>query len=88
LETFSERRQMCWAFEPYLGGPIDSHTSIDATNLWYIEAKPTANFQNQVSQMEVPNTATLRMCHLCGGVGRKRCLTCTGNGYVIEVIEY
>ncbi|CAG2165515.1 unnamed protein product, partial [Oppiella nova] len=60
---------------------MDSHTSIDATNLWYIEAKPTANFQNQVSQMEVPNTATLRMCHLCGGVGRKRCLTCTGNGY-------
>ena len=82
METFSEKRQTCWAFEPYLGGNLDSQTSLEVPNVWDISAKPTACFQNQVSQMEVPNTASLRMCHICGGVGRKRCLSCNGDGWV------
>ncbi len=82
LETFSEKRQICWSFEPYLGGHIESSSSRPPPNVWDIEAKPPAKFQNQVSQMEVPNTASIKMCHICGGVGRKRCFACNGNGWV------
>ncbi|XP_076333653.1 protein SSUH2 homolog isoform X2 [Tachypleus tridentatus] len=81
LETFSEKRQTAWAFEPYAGGTIDSSSTDTPPGPWEIFAVPSSPFMNSNTQLEVPHTASIKTCHTCGGVGRKRCYTCSGNGY-------
>lgn len=87
LESFCEKRQTCWAFEPYLGGPIDPpSSSSESSNVWEIDLKPNEKFQNQTHQMEVPHTGSIKMCHCCGGIGRKRCYSCNGTGSVWMIL--
>ncbi|XP_054707415.1 protein SSUH2 homolog [Uloborus diversus] len=81
LETFTEKRTTCWAFESYTGGTIDERNPDQVPFPWDIPANPPANFKNHVVQLEVPHTASIKTCHVCGGVGRKRCITCSGNGW-------
>lgn len=81
LESFTEKRQTSWAFEPYTGDPISSISSGTPTLPWNLPASPPAPFQNSNTKIEVPHTAVVKTCHTCGGVGRKRCFTCSGNGW-------
>ncbi|XP_042896179.1 protein SSUH2 homolog isoform X2 [Parasteatoda tepidariorum] len=80
LETFTEIRTTCWAFEPYTGGTIAGSNSGSVPGPWEILAFPPTYFKNHSTQLEVPHTASLKTCHVCGGVGRKRCSTCSGKG--------
>ncbi|XP_055943699.1 protein SSUH2 homolog isoform X2 [Argiope bruennichi] len=81
LETFTEKRTTCWAFEPYNGGPVDRPDSGEAPFPWDIPSSPPSYFTNHAIQLEVPYTASIKVCHVCGGPGRKRCSTCSGKGY-------
>ncbi|GIY81763.1 uncharacterized protein C3orf32, partial [Caerostris extrusa] len=81
-ETFTEKRTNCWAFEPYTGGTLEKLESGDAPFPWDIPSDPPAHFMNHVTQLEVPYTASIKVCHVCGGPGRKRCATCSGKGWV------
>ncbi|XP_035223344.1 protein SSUH2 homolog isoform X3 [Stegodyphus dumicola] len=81
LETFTEKRTTCWAFEPYTGGTIDDKNTDQVPFPWDIPATPPSYFKNHVTQLEVPHTASIKTCHVCGGVGRKRCSTCSGSGW-------
>lgn len=81
LETFTEKRTTCWAFEPYTGGTVDEKKINEVPSPWDIHAAPPEFFRNHTIQLEVPHTASIKTCHVCGGVGRKRCSTCSGNGW-------
>ncbi|XP_022254618.1 protein SSUH2 homolog isoform X2 [Limulus polyphemus] len=81
LETFTEKRQTAWAFEPYFGGTVDNPSTDHPPGPWDIAATPSSSFTGSITQIEVPHTASIKTCHICGGVGRKRCFTCSGNGY-------
>ncbi|KAG8184818.1 hypothetical protein JTE90_004916 [Oedothorax gibbosus] len=81
LETFTEKRTTCWAYEPYTGGAIGKSKTGEAPFAWDVPAKPPTYFKNHASELEVPFTASVKICHVCGGVGRKRCNTCSGKGW-------
>ncbi|CAL1270480.1 unnamed protein product [Larinioides sclopetarius] len=81
LETFTEKRTTCWAFGPYNGGPVERLDSGEAPFPWDIPSTPPSFFKNHTIQLEVPYTASVKVCHVCGGPGRKRCNTCSGKGY-------
>ncbi|XP_064472971.1 protein SSUH2 homolog isoform X1 [Ornithodoros turicata] len=81
LETFTEKRQTSWCFEPYNGGPVDGPLEGTAPGPWDVSVPTPVSFQSHVASVEVPHTASVKTCHTCGGVGRKRCATCSGNGY-------
>ncbi|EEC11575.1 conserved hypothetical protein, partial [Ixodes scapularis] len=81
LETFTEKRQTAWCFEPYTGGPVDGPSAGPAPGPWEVPVPVPTAFQCQSSAVEVPHTASVKTCHTCGGVGRKRCASCSGNGY-------
>ncbi|XP_050027455.1 protein SSUH2 homolog isoform X1 [Dermacentor andersoni] len=81
LETFTEKRQTAWCFEPYTGGPVDGPSAGPAPGPWEVPVPSPTPFQCQTTSVEVPHTASVKTCHTCGGVGRKRCATCNGNGY-------
>ncbi|GFY40885.1 protein SSUH2 homolog, partial [Trichonephila inaurata madagascariensis] len=81
LETFTEKRTTCWAFEPYIGGPLEKLDSGDAPFPWDIPSEPPVYFSNHAVQLEVPYTASVKVCHVCGGPGRKKCASCSGKGW-------
>ncbi|XP_027199202.2 uncharacterized protein LOC113793345 [Dermatophagoides pteronyssinus] len=37
-------------------------------------------FQDQCMEVTVPGTVSIHSCHICAGVGRKRCIACVGSG--------
>lgn len=39
-------------------------------------------FQDQCMEVTVPGTVSIHSCHICAGVGRKRCIACVGSGSV------
>lgn len=63
------------------GGFVDGPSEGIPPAPWQVVTLPASNFQNTSSEIEVPHTASVKMCHACGGVGRKRCFTCSGNGW-------
>ncbi|OTF81717.1 hypothetical protein BLA29_002244, partial [Euroglyphus maynei] len=84
LESVCERRQLCWTFEPFVDHDDDtmenqvpyphSHQPVD--DPWKIPKI----FQDQCMEVTVPGTVSIHSCHICAGVGRKRCLACVGSG--------
>ncbi|XP_070559145.1 protein SSUH2 homolog isoform X2 [Ptychodera flava] len=80
LDTFTEKRSTKWAQEPYHGQPIDGPYNGPAPGPWQIEARQPPPFTAQVTHVEVPHTASVKPCHDCLGLGRKRCYHCYGRG--------
>jgi len=91
LETFDEKRSVMSAFIPYMGDPVDGPERGPPPHAWSILATPTATFQNQLRDFEIPHTAQVRVCHgclgsahvrcnICAGLGRERCTWCGGSG--------
>lgn len=39
-------------------------------------------FQDRCIETTVPGTISIYSCHVCSGVGRKRCIVCQGSGSV------
>lgn len=80
LESFTERRSSCWAFEPYSGQAIDSQGSGVPPLPWEVPATPPTLFKDSFVEIEVPHTAAVKTCHHCAGFGRIRCHQCCGRG--------
>lgn len=70
-----------------MGGHIDSPLAGSPPSPWDVDIHPPEKFQNHTSSTQVPHTESIKVCHSCGGVGRKRCYTCTGSGWVITLID-
>ncbi|KAK2722309.1 protein SSUH2 homolog [Artemia franciscana] len=82
LETFTERREAAWCFEPYQGQNIDPPSNGDAPDAWDISAMPSQMFKDSSFVIEVPHTADIQPCHECSALGRKRCWSCIGSGQI------
>lgn len=96
LESFTEKRQVNWSYEPYTGGSIDAFSSPIELNPppdpWSVEVKPSEDFSTNCIITKIPHTELIKVCNACGGVGRNKCnscnavgwkvcLTCNGDGY-------
>ncbi|XP_070563529.1 protein SSUH2 homolog isoform X2 [Ptychodera flava] len=91
LETFSETRQIDWTKEAFTGGQIDDSTKGTPPSVWNVEVTSNQDFVDQVKEVKIPHTETLKTCNKCQalgvikcdkceGLGTKRCETCFGNG--------
>ncbi|XP_067120458.1 protein SSUH2 homolog [Centruroides vittatus] len=78
LETFAEKRETKWAFDPYNGEILDTPMNGIAPGPWDIPLAPTREFSDSVQTMEVPHTASAMSCHVCVGACRERCPKCHG----------
>ncbi|XP_064633849.1 protein SSUH2 homolog isoform X2 [Lineus longissimus] len=83
LETFTEARSTCWAYEPFKGQPIDGSNNGPAPGPWDIQVQQRTKFQDSTMHMEIPHTASVKPCHECGSIGRVRCWRCHGRGRVM-----
>ena len=84
LETFTEKRETAWVFQPYKGEPIYHNSFGTSPSPWEIFVAPSASFQKSKRVLEIPNTAYVKPCHACAGNGRVRCRSCNGFGGVIN----
>lgn len=86
LESFTEKRQVNWSYEPYTGGSIDSLASPIELNPppdpWSVEVKPTEDFSTNCIVTKVPHTELIKVCNACGGAGRNKCNSCNAVGWV------
>ncbi|GFT67578.1 protein SSUH2 [Nephila pilipes] len=80
LETYAEKRESAYCFEPYKGQPIDGPANGPAPPPWDIQATPPGDFKCGKSKFEVPHTAFVKPCHTCVGNSRVICKDCQGNG--------
>ncbi|KAK3739910.1 hypothetical protein RRG08_006778 [Elysia crispata] len=78
LETFAESRSTKWASEPFYGGNI--YITGNPPGPWDIAANPPQMFKSSKLDLEVPNTASVKPCHKCQGMGSTRCGFCHGIG--------
>lgn len=81
LETFGEKRESAWCFEPYRGQPIDSSENGRAPGPWEVVVHPKGYYRDSKTKVEVPHTAFVKSCHGCNSRGRVRCSACTGRGH-------
>lgn len=83
LESFTEMRQVSWSYEPYTGDTTSENSfSTDIPpEAWDVPCPCPSYFHNHVTITEVPNTTTVRTCHSCGGIGRRRCNACNSSGW-------
>ncbi len=51
----------------FIGGPLTS--SVELTSPWDIPIMPKAMFEDETVEIELPNTASLKPCDTCSGVG-------------------
>ncbi len=80
LETFTEKRTTAWSSEPFNGQMIDGPANGPAPGPWDLQCTPPVRFKNHRAEIEVPHTASVKPCHDCAGIGRKRCHKCHGDG--------
>ncbi|XP_077870109.1 protein SSUH2 homolog [Saccoglossus kowalevskii] len=80
LESYTEKRSAKWDYEPYHDQVIGGSFNGSVPSPWDIEARPPALFQSNTETMEVPHTASIKPCHDCIGLSRKRCYKCGGRG--------
>ncbi|CAG7719946.1 unnamed protein product [Allacma fusca] len=81
LHTFTEKREARWAWSPHVGGDVDGPEQGNAPSPWEISAVPSKPFHNEVSNIEVPHTASVKPCHRCKGAGTLGCPHCHGKGW-------
>nr|XP_057908299.1 protein SSUH2 homolog isoform X1 [Doryrhamphus excisus] len=79
LETFTESRSTEWSHEPYNGQPVDAYAQ-PPPGPWDIAAASPSYFVNGKQIIKVPNTSSMKSCHVCVGMGRKPCKDCAGAG--------
>uniref|UniRef100_A0A1W7R9I4 Protein SSUH2 homolog n=1 Tax=Hadrurus spadix TaxID=141984 RepID=A0A1W7R9I4_9SCOR len=79
LETFTEKREIVWCYDPYYGEAFDSVKSGTAPGPWNIGLTPTEQFKDGAWQTEIPNTATVITCCVCEGGGKEKCISCEGS---------
>jgi len=84
LETFTESRQLCWAYEPYLGEHVEGPICNDPPNPWDVYLESPDSFENHSVTITLPNTECVRSCHSCEGTGKDRCHGCQGTGFVSD----
>lgn len=54
----------CYGMLDFTGQAIDSPINGPAPGPWDIQATPPGKFQNGVTQIEVPHTASVKVCSL------------------------
>lgn len=64
------------------GQRIDGPEGRSEPEMWSLHARPDHLFVDNEKQLEVPHTASVTVCHECGGMGRKQCWKCKGSGRV------
>ncbi|XP_043208589.1 protein SSUH2 homolog [Amphibalanus amphitrite] len=79
LESFVEKRETKWKFEPFSGNGLPAGGG-PAPQPWEIPLTPGALFKDEKKVLQVPNTQTLRPCHDCQAHGDVRCKHCAGRG--------
>lgn len=62
LETFTEARKTGFMHVPYRGGPVDGPENGPPPPPWAIHCLADSMFHTHVKKMEVPHTATVRVC--------------------------
>ncbi len=82
LETFAEKRESQWVYEPYRGQPISSRGLGPPPTPYEVYVIPEVPFHRSQKTIEIPQTANIRVCHICTGNGRIRCTHCFGYGGV------
>ncbi|ELU17182.1 hypothetical protein CAPTEDRAFT_73168, partial [Capitella teleta] len=82
LETFTEGRHTAWAYEGFRGQPVDGPQNGIPPAPWDIPAAPNQLFLNGKVAVEVPHTASVKVCHTCLGACKVRCHRCYGFGRV------
>ncbi len=82
LDTFTEGRKTAWAYTPYTGQPIDGPQNGVPPGPWNINIQPGEMFKDHEKHVEVPHTASVKVCHGCMGMGMNRCWKCRGRGQV------
>ncbi|XP_077980843.1 protein SSUH2 homolog [Glandiceps talaboti] len=80
LETFSETRQTDWSSEAFTGGIVDSSSNGRPPLPWTIDVTADQEFVDQIKEVKVPHTETIKVCHTCTGVGLIKCNDCDGTG--------
>ncbi len=80
FQSFTERRTKSAAFEAYWNQSIDGPENGPEPDVWDLSVPVPGWFINQSIALEVPHTATVRTCHVCGGGGEVRCDGCNGLG--------
>lgn len=83
LETFVETRCQRIDTRPDTGGPVDDETNGEPPSPWEISAQPPSLFCNSTTNMVLPHTEMVRICHLCRGSGRVHCQRCLSSGSLI-----
>ncbi|MBN3288301.1 SSUH2 protein, partial [Polyodon spathula] len=79
LETFTESRSTEWAHELYRGQPVDAYTQPPPAP-WAIPAKAPTMFKDATQEIKIPNTAYVKPCHTCTGMGMIPCTKCARCG--------
>ncbi len=82
LNTFTESRKTAWAYTPYTRQRIDGPQNGVSPGPWNTNVQPKEMFKNHEKEMEVPHTASVKVCHGCSGGGMNRCWKCLGRGRV------
>ena len=84
LETFTEKRETAWIYEPYKGQAIhiNAATFSSPPSPWDVLLPPDVPFQDSEKVVEIPQTAIVKPCYTCFGFGKIRCIHCDGRGGV------
>lgn len=81
LDTFTERRETAWKFEPAsMGEPCSPSYNGTPPGPWQVAVSPDHLFVNGSKTVPVPFTSIFRRCHGCQGVGKVDCQHCFGSG--------
>ncbi|XP_062402390.1 protein SSUH2 homolog isoform X1 [Sardina pilchardus] len=79
LETFTESRITEWQTEAFTGQTVDVGLQ-PAPPPWSIQVQTPALFKDHEENIKVPNTSSVKGCHICQETGKTRCDTCSGSG--------
>ncbi|XP_031424108.1 protein SSUH2 homolog isoform X2 [Clupea harengus] len=79
LETFTEARITEWKTEPFTDQAVDFGLQTAPTP-WAIQVQTPALFKDHEENIKVPNTSSVKDCHICKETGQTRCDVCTGSG--------
>ena len=70
-----------------IGQLIDGPQNGPAPGPWYIASQPNQLFQDHEKHLEVPHTASIKMCHGCEGAGMIKCWKCKGRKKVMTQLS-
>lgn len=81
LDTFTEKRDAVWKFEPAVGFDPNSIPIAQSTvRPEDFPVPPSHLFTDGSQKLEVPHSSNVRRCEDCLAIGRINCPTCFGQG--------